>query len=165
MKYQTGLVLRGINIKAPIETLYACWTTRVKLEQWFLERADFFEGERRRESDEAFQKGDRFEWKWNNWPPAEAGEILEANGKDRVAFTFGGAGNVLVALNPNGDQTEVVLTQEGLSTSEEEKMNFHVGCSNGWTFWMTNLKAWLEHGVTLNATGLSQDETKHLVNS
>jgi len=25
-----------------------------------------------------------------------------------------------------------------------------MGCSQGWSFWMVNLKAWLEHGILLN---------------
>ena len=155
---------KRITIKAPIETLYACWTTRGKLEQWFLERADFYEGEKRRGADEPFQKGDRFEWKWHNWPPTEAGEVLEANGKDRLAFTFGAAGWVSVSLSAIGKQTEIELTQQDIPTSEEEKMNYYVGCSNGWTFWLTSLKSWLEHGHTLNAKGLSEAERKHLIN-
>jgi hypothetical protein len=40
-----------------------------------------------------------------------------------------------------------------------------VGCATGWTFWLANLKAWLEHGITLHATGLSQADTTNLVNS
>jgi hypothetical protein len=27
-----------------------------------------------------------------------------------------------------------------------------VGCSNGWTFWLANLKAYLEHGILLHET-------------
>jgi len=34
-----------------------------------------------------------------------------------------------------------------------------------WTFWLTNLKAYLEHNITLHAKGLNQDETMDLVNS
>jgi len=30
---------------------------------------------------------------------------------------------------------------------------YHYGCSTGWTFWLANLKAWLEHGILLNDRG------------
>ena len=31
----------------------------------------------------------------------------------------------------------------------ESTLQIHYGCSNGWTFWLANLKAWLEHGIHL----------------
>jgi len=31
-------------------------------------------------------------------------------------------------------------------------LEIHYGCSNGWTFWLANLKAYLEHGILLNET-------------
>jgi hypothetical protein len=37
-------------------------------------------------------------------------------------------------------------------------MNIHVGCSNGWTFWLANLKAFLEHGILLNETTMDLRE-------
>ena len=37
--------------------------------------------------------------------------------------------------------------------------------ATGWTFWLANLKAYIEHGITLNARGLRQEETTDLVNS
>ena len=61
--------------------------------------------------------------------------------------------------------TEVTLVQDNIPTDEESRMNLFVGCITGWTFWLTNLKAYLEHGITLHAKGLQQDETTDLVNS
>jgi hypothetical protein len=49
-----------------------------------------------------------------------------------------------------------------IEISIEKKL---VGCSTGWTFWLTNLIAYLEHDITLHAKGLKQYETKDLVNS
>ena len=39
-----------------------------------------------------------------------------------------------------------------MPTDEETKMNIYNGCSCGWTFWLANLKAYLEHGILLNET-------------
>ena len=63
------------------------------------------------------------------------------------------------------NSTEVILTPEKIPTDEKSKMDLYLGCSTGWTFWMTNLKAWLEHGVLLQAKGLTQADTTDLVNS
>jgi hypothetical protein len=120
---------------------------------------------RQRQAEEFVQKGDTFLWKWNNWDFTEKGQILKANGKDLISFTFGSGGIVTIKLNefPNG--TEIELTQKDIPTDDNSKMEIFVGCITGWTFWLTNLKAYLEHNITLHAKGLKQDETTDLVNS
>lgn len=95
----------------------------------------------------------------------EKGEILEANGKDSIAFTFGSGGNVHIRLKPMSSNTEITLVQNEIPTDENSKMNIYVGCITGWTFWLTNLKAYLEYGITLHSKGLKQEDTTDLVNS
>jgi len=145
--------------------VYTAWATKSNIEHWFLERADYKTKEGKlREPNDFVRKGDRFTWKWNNWDHEEKGEILKANGT-AISFTFGDGGIVHVELDEKHGATELVLTQEKIPTDENNKMKLFVGCATGWTFWLANLKAWLEHGITLHATGLSQDETTDLVNS
>ena len=43
----------------------------------------------------------------------------------------------------------LTLRQYNIPTDPESTLNIHFGCSNGWTFWLANLKAWLEHGIHL----------------
>ena len=157
--------VKRIIINKPLETLYRSWATQSEIETWFLEKAFFKSGKNLRKPTEFVQKGDGFSWKWNNWDFTEEGNILEANGKDLISFTFGSGGNVEIKLNAVEDSTEVILTQKEIPTDEESKMNIYVGCNTGWTFWLTNLKADLEHGITLHAKGLEQDQTHNLVNS
>jgi len=156
---------KRILINSPLETVYRCWATQKEIETWFLEKADFVSGDIHRKPDEPVQKGDHFSWKWNNWDFTEEGEILDANGRDFISFTFGAGGRVNVELKDRNGSTEVILTQEEIPTDEKCKMNIYVGCNTGWTFWLTNLKAYTEHGITLHAKGLKQDETTNLVNS
>ena len=157
---------KRIVIEKPVHEVYAAWSEAGKIEQWFLEEAKYSDsGGQYRKPVEPFQKGDRFTWKWHNWDFREEGEILKANGNDRISFTFGVGGIVHVDLKSQNNHTEIVLTQEEIPTDEQGKMNYYVGCATGWTFWLANLKAWLEYGITLHATGLSQNETSNLVNS
>jgi len=156
---------KRILIDSPPETVYRCWATRSEIETWFLENADYFHNDIRRKPDEPVQKGDHFSWKWNNWDFTEEGEILDANGKDFISFTFGKGGHVNVELKDRKGSTEVILTQKEIPTDEKSKMDIFVGCNTGWTFWLTNLKAYIEHGITLHAKGLKQEETTNLVNS
>ncbi len=157
---------KTIFIYTPIERVYMAWALPANLTQWFLEEAYYLtEAKLRRPDDEFIKKGDRHSWKWHNWELVESGRVLEANGKDQLAFTFGDGGNVHIWLEQKDKGTLLRLVQDQIPEDDHGKMNFYVGCSTAWTFWLTNLKAWLEHGITLNARGLSQGELRHVVNS
>jgi uncharacterized protein YndB with AHSA1/START domain len=157
---------KRIMIKKSPGEIYSAWTTGEAMEKWFLEKAVFTDpGQNTRGAEESAQKGDMFTWKWHNWEIEEKGEVLAANGTDRISFTFGPGGIVHVIIKQVQGQSEVILTQEQIPGDEKSKMELFVGCATGWTFWLANLKAWMEHGITLHATGLSQEETKDLVNS
>ncbi|MBS4035351.1 MAG: SRPBCC domain-containing protein [Ignavibacterium sp.] len=156
---------KRIRINKPIDSVYRSWATKGQIETWFLEKADYFLGSKQRQADELVQKGDSFLWKWNNWDFIEKGQVLEANGKDLISFTFGSGGIVTIKLIEIANSTEIELTQKDIPTDDKSKMEIFVGCITGWTFWLTNLKAYLEYSVTLHAKGLQQEETKDLVNS
>ncbi len=157
---------KRIVVNKSLSELYSAWATKSKIEQWFLQEANYWDTNKNsRNGNELVQKGDTFTWRWHNWDFEDKGEVLKANNIDSISFTFGAAGHVHIELKSVSNGTEVILTQDNIPTDERSKKDFYVGCSTGWTFWMTNLKAWLEHGITLNATGLSQSETKSLVNS
>lgn len=156
---------KRILINKSLESVYRSWATKKQIESWFLEKAEFSSENNQRQPDELVQKGDNFIWKWNNWDFAEEGQILEANGKDKISFTFGKGGIVTIKLKEINDATEVILTQDDIPTDEKSKMDIFVGCNTGWTFWLTNLKAYLEYNITLHAKGIKQDETRNLVNS
>ncbi|MEX0966215.1 MAG: SRPBCC domain-containing protein [Bacteroidia bacterium] len=157
---------KRITIEKPMEEVYSAWATKDGMESWFLEKADYRDAtDKFRKSNELVKKGDAFTWKWHNWDFEENGIILKENGIDLISFTFGSGGNVIVNLEPSELRTEIILTQENIPSDDKAKKDFFVGCSNGWTFWLTNLKAWMEYGITLNAKGLKQEETRDLVNS
>ena len=88
---------------------------------------------------------------WYGWcdDVVEKGKILEANGKDFIKFTFGKAGIVNVQIKTEENETIVELTQEEIPVDEESKFNFYVGCGEGWTFYLANLKSILEGGIDL----------------
>jgi uncharacterized protein YndB with AHSA1/START domain len=157
---------KRIVVLKPMPAVYAAWAKPGQLTEWFLEKAVYtVKDKSARDPQSLVQKGDAFTWKWHNWDFEEKGEVLEANGTDAISFTFGPGGNVHVRLKHVSGGTEVTLTQDQIPTDDKSKKDIFVGCATGWTFWMTNLKAWLEHDITLHATGLKQSETADLVNS
>ena len=142
---------KKIYIYAPLEKLYWCWGTEEGICSWFLREAAYKSNDgASRSADDVIQAGDHYTWRWHNWDGQEDGEVLSANGKDQLEFTFAGKSRVLVELKPEAGAVLVSLKQYNIPTDEESKLHVHVGCSNGWTFWLANLKAYLEHGILLN---------------
>ncbi|WP_222983659.1 SRPBCC family protein [Flagellimonas meishanensis] len=143
---------KKIFIKASMDKLYWCWGTSEGICSWFLSGAKYTStsgGERK--PDEKIQPGDSYVWKWHNWDGQATGEVIEANGTDHLVITFEGS-EVSVTLEDHKSAVLVTLHQYNIATDDESKLNVHYGCSNGWTFWLANLKAYLEHGILLNET-------------
>ncbi|WP_298544172.1 SRPBCC domain-containing protein [uncultured Aquimarina sp.] len=149
-KLQWNSFTKKIYIRTSAKKLYDLWATTKGITSWFLRDAEYISlaGEKRTPT-EHFQKGDSYTWYWHNWDDKEEGEILEANGQDYIELLFGGS-KVSVLLEEKNDITLIVLTQFEIPEDDESKLKLHHGCSNGWTFWLTNLKAYAEHGILLN---------------
>lgn len=142
---------KKIYIKAPLEKLYWCWSTAEGITSWFLKEAIYLKIDgKTRASNESVEIGDNYTWHWYNWDGKEEGQILQANGTDEIEFTFAGKSVVRIKLEEEYDAVLVTLKQYHIPTDEESKLHIHVGCSNGWTFWLANLKAYLEHGILLH---------------
>jgi uncharacterized protein YndB with AHSA1/START domain len=141
-----------IPIKADIQEIYKAWITAASLESWFLRKANFYHpDETSKDLNSDIQKGDTYEWHWHGYDDSvyERGEILEANSKDLLKFVFGKAGIVTVSMKTIDNETLVELTQGDIPLDEKSKLNYYVGCSNGWTFYLANLKSILEGGIDL----------------
>jgi len=149
-KLQWNSFTKKIYIHASAKKLYDLWATKDGITSWFLREAEYISlaGNKRKLS-EHFQKGDSYTWYWHNWDDKEEGEILEANGQDYIELQFGGC-KVSVKLEEKNNITVVILTQFEIPEDDDSKLKLHYGCSNGWTFWLTNLKAYVEHGILLN---------------
>jgi len=149
-KLQWNSFTKKIYIHTTAEKLYYLWATPEGITSWFLKNALYTSshGEKRK-LPEYFQKGDSYVWYWHNWDHPEEGTILEANGKDYIEILFGGC-KVSILLQKKSNVTLVTLTQFEIPEDNLSKLELHYGCSNGWTFWLTNLKAFVEHGILLN---------------
>ena len=143
---------KKIFIKASMEKLYWCWCTVEGITSWFLQDAIYTStaGEARKPN-ELIQSGDSYTWKWHNWDGQENGKVLTTNGSDFMEISFADS-KVSVSLEDHGKAVLLILKQHEIPTDDENKLNIHHGCSNGWTFWLANLKAYLEHGILLNET-------------
>lgn len=139
-----------IAIKAKLNDIYNAWTTANEIEKWFLIDAEFSDenGLILSKAQNAL-KGDKYKWIWYLYDDIEHGTIAEANGTDYFAFTF--AGNCLVEINLSEEfeYTIVTLTQKNIPTDDGSKKNIRLGCHNGWSFYLINLKSVYEGGLDL----------------
>jgi len=151
---------KKIYIKAPIEKMYKLWASQGGITSWFLKTAEYKDqnGNKRNEED-LIQEGDSYTWTWHNWDGKAEGEIIQANGKDFIEFSFEGS-KVSVKLEEKNNAVIVTLKQFEIPEDDESKLKIHFGCSNGWTFWLTNLKAFLEYGILLNETEFNLQENE-----
>lgn len=163
--YDWSKFVLKIDIKAPVEAVYHAWTRADELEKWFLRRAVFHNPEKKDLSYiQHFHKDDTYEWYWHGHDDnvVEKGKVLLANGLDKLQFSFTAGALVTVDIGEVMGTTIVMLTQEGIPTSDHGKAAYHVGCISGWTFYLANLKSYLEGGIDLRNKNLA---LTHMVNS
>jgi uncharacterized protein YndB with AHSA1/START domain len=141
---------KKIHINTTKEKLYWCWATSEGICSWFLRSAEYFSSEGEPRGAEAYmQTGDDYIWEWYNWDPQENGKVVQANGTDFMEISFADS-KVSVHIENQGNECLLTLKQFDIPTDEQSRLNIHFGCSNGWTFWLANLKAYLEYGILLN---------------
>lgn len=152
-----------ININAPAQRLYHSWATRANIESWFVRLSEFSRNGSVLSANETIQPGDKYKWMWHGYPDSsvEFGEILAANGKDFLEFTFVGM-NVSVKIITEDGENLVELTQYNIGEDDKSKSSFHVGCMQGWTFYLANLKSLLEGGIDLRN---KNERLKRMMNS
>jgi hypothetical protein len=143
---------KRIPIKTELSRVYKTWCTQQELENWFLRKAEFIKPNNSlRTPDEEFQKDDKYLWLWHGHSDNvfEKKEILEANGNDLIQFGFTADCIVTVKLYTLEGETIVELTQDNIPPDNNPATNLHIGCGEGWTFYLANLKSYLEGGIDL----------------
>lgn len=139
-----------IAIKASLDEIYKAWSRASEIEKWFLSDAEFAdENGLILSKNQNALKGDRYKWAWYLYDDIEIGVIHHANGKDHFEFSFAGNCVVEIRLNSEWEYTTVELIQKNIPTDENSKRNIRLGCHNGWSFYLINLKSVLEGGLDL----------------
>jgi hypothetical protein len=139
-----------IPVSARMQDLYDAWTRASEIEKWFLRKA-VFTGNNEQPMDryDPITKGGSYAWEWFGYDVVEKGRITAANGKDHMQFTFAGECPVDVRLKQEGEEVLVELTQSNIPTDDKSKNNIRLGCHQGWSFFLTNLKSVYEGGIDL----------------
>ncbi|MEM7111618.1 MAG: SRPBCC domain-containing protein [Chloroflexota bacterium] len=150
---------KQIFIQAEKENVFQAWATPEKIVQWFIADANYTTAEETaREATELVAVGDSYHWRWHQDLEAQ-GDIVEVVENERLRFTFGNKKSdsdekimVTVQVKEVANATLLELTQENMAVSDQAQVYWHMGCNLGWSFFMTNLKGLLEHGIDLRET-------------
>ncbi len=140
---------KRIAVKSSLSEIYQAWTVAAHLEKWFLERVVFHVGETQLESTSPVQGGMQYDWYWYLDATPMRGEILSTNGKDFIQFTFEGTSLVDVKLSTLDEYVIVELRHHNIPQDDHSKQHVRLGCSNGWAFYLHNLKSVYEGGLDL----------------
>jgi uncharacterized protein YndB with AHSA1/START domain len=124
--------------------LFKLWTKENELCKWFLVSAKM-----------ELRKGGEYEWEWM-MGAREKGKVLAVKKNSLFRFTFAG-GICEVKFRRAGKGCLVILRQYDIPIDEKHKVGTHLSCSIGWTFFLTNLKSYIETGVDLR-----EYDQKHL---
>jgi uncharacterized protein YndB with AHSA1/START domain len=155
---------KRITINTGINKVYDAWSTKGGIESWFLRKSVFSRNGNELLPREQIKKEDTYKWLWYGYGDevAEYGRIVEANGKDMLQFTF--TGNCIVTVKIYKEDKEIIteLIQENIPEDDDPATNLYVGCGEGWTFYLTNLKSVLEGGLDLRNKNVDR---KHVINS
>lgn len=160
-KYDWSTVVKKVYIETDKQSVTDAWLKVDGLNQWFLREAVYTSksGEHRTNT---FQVGDSYIWRWHGYAD-DVNESGEVRSLSPYEFSFSFAGGSICSLKIEEFKTGTLLTlsQSNIPTDEKGKSYYHVGCSNGWTFYLTNLKSVLEGGLDLRNKDESMQGLAH----
>ncbi len=137
-------------IKASVQSLYDAWSKPREIERWFLSDATFIDkNDTIVSKDKNIEEGYNYQWQWFLYDVTETGNVIKANGRDHIQFTFAGNCLVDIQLEPFEDGVIVTLSQKNIPTDDKSKLNIRLGCDKGWSFYLVNLKSVYEGGLDL----------------
>ncbi len=155
MSYDWTRFKKQVFIKAGREAVFDAWAKPALIVRWFIAEAHVSTAEQRtRDGHQAIEAGDRYFWRWHQ-ELETVGKICRVVPSREIVFTFGrvdpDSPEVMVTVEVDGlddGRTRLTLTQKNMPDTPAGHL-YHLSCNLGWSFFMTNLKGWLEHGVDL----------------
>jgi uncharacterized protein YndB with AHSA1/START domain len=146
-------VLR-VALKAPPEKVFRAWTDDKIVSKWFTEKTVIEP-----------KKNGRIYFEWTAGDKMEA-KVINIVKNRLFVFPFGNnSERVEVRIKKDGKGSMCELRQLNMKTTDDMKWMMHRGCIQGWTFFLTNLKSYLEHGIDLRGHDKKKSYKQDYVNS
>lgn len=142
-----------VYLKVSVSRAFAAWTDDQQIIKWFPVKAAIEP-----------KKGGTISLKWLAGDTLDR-EITQFNLNRKLAFPFGDGGEVVtVTFRKVAGGTICSLCQSGMKKSPKGRV-MHTGCMQGWTFFLTNLKSYLEQGIDLRSHDPKRSYRQNYVNS
>ncbi len=138
----------SVFVEVPAAKVTKAWKTAAGMQSWFLATANFVtdEGDAR-SANNPCRAEDMYWWEWLD-QSVETGTIIESS-SSHLKFTYGQSVEVCVRWNSIADGTLIILSQTQVNDDLDELIRTYTSTLQSWTFYLTNLKAHLEHGIDL----------------
>ena len=139
------MMIQRYLYQAKPEKVFRALTDAKELTKWFLKEARV-----------QLKKGGKMKFVWSPKDKHE-NKILDLVPNKRLRMTWptmgwGGTPKtdtyVTFSLTPKGKSTLLQIEHTGFGPGEEWVM-YYAGTYSGWTYYLLNLKSWLEHGIDL----------------
>lgn len=141
-------------INKPVSRVFEAWTSDRIVSRWFTEKTVIEP-----------RKNGRLYFEWLAGESMEAKVIAIARNR-YFTFPFGSKGErVTVRFRKAGAGCVCEIHQYNMKTTPESKWGMHKGCLQGWTFFLANLKAYLEHGIDLRGHDPKRSYRQDYINS
>jgi len=99
------------------------------------------------------EAGKTVRWDWEMYGISMEAEVraVEEDRRILVGWSAYGGTEIEFLFTPHGPgQTFVSISHRGFKGTPEEMTDAAIGSTEGFTFVVSGLKAWLEHGIALN---------------
>ena len=153
-KFDWSRFLLKIAINVSPEKVFKAWTDGKIVSKWFSVKAEIEP-----------KKNGRIYYEWLAGDKLEA-RIIEIVKNRKLVIPFGSKGEIVeVKIKKHGRGSICELRQYNMKTGPKDRVNMHMGCKTGWTFFLTNLKSYLEHGIDLRSNDKRRSYRQNFVNS
>jgi len=133
----TKIFTTKLAIKTTLPKVWDALATETGLTQWFPSQATL-----------DVRSGGSFEFCWGEF--RLPGKFIEVIPQKKLSFTWWEPkGPITFELEKSGDSEVIVTLIARGYQSEGEELKQYIEETKGWTFFLTNLKSYLEHGIDL----------------
>lgn len=143
-----------IMVAAPADKVFQAWTDDKVITKWFPVKATIEP-----------VKGGRIYLEWLGGDKLDD-KIIEIRKHQSFVFPFGTKGEqVSIKFIKVKGGTVVELHQSKMKTTPQDKVQMHLGCIQGWTFFLANLKSFLEKKYDLRGHDINRSYRQGYINS
>ncbi|MFI5135298.1 MAG: hypothetical protein ACHQD9_05560 [Chitinophagales bacterium] len=153
-----------ISVRAETQSVYNAWAVPTALEKWLVSKAEFSIAFTILKSQfDLVQDGDCFEWSWKHDGILDGvkGKIVEANGENFLRFILDDTSMLCVTIRKENGETLVELFHKNISANDEALIVNYLSYLKEWSFYLTNLKSFLEGGIDLRTKEIRIMEAVH----